>query len=135
MKRSGLMLVVVVAAGAGIVGCAGNPPITPRHEVYPTPWLTLASDDLQQNIVVDSPIKTVDPQSGIMFIEVPIRSTTNKQMIIDWRVRFTDQNGATIGEPTAWKDKVLAPRVPDRITFNATSPAARDFHLDLRMAK
>ncbi len=116
-----------------IGGCGVKAPIQGRQDPYAPSQIMYVDKDLQRSTAVGIPIATRD-EAGLLHIQVPIRSTRDRQMIIDYRYRFVDRNGQDIWS-SHWKDKVLAPNVPDSIIFNSTTNAATDFQLDLRYAK
>lgn len=119
-----------------LAGCQEhiNAPIQARQDLYPTDQIAIAQDDLRAATAFDRPILTRDAQTGILYVSVPIRNTTNKQLFVDYRLTFLDANGRETFK-TGWMNKVLAPNVPDRINGNSTSPAATDFRIDLRWAR
>jgi uncharacterized protein YcfL len=115
-------------------GCAVNPPIEARQDRYTRQQIHLTSDDLRWHTAVDTPQVSRD-DAGLLFITVPIRSTSNQQLYIDYRVTFFDRQGRPLGEPSGWLSKILAPNVPDQFTVNSTTPLASDFQIDLRYSQ
>jgi uncharacterized protein YcfL len=137
MKPKTLFLVLVVSLLSImplLSGCAVNPPIEARQDPYTRQQIHLTSDDLRWHTAVDTPQVWRD-DAGLLFITVPIRSTSNQQLNIDYRVTFFDRQGRPLGEPTGWLSKVLAANVPDQITVNSTTPLAQDFQIDLRYSQ
>jgi hypothetical protein len=116
-----------------VAGCGVTPPIQGRQDPYAPPQVTFTDPDLSRLTAVGTPVLTRDA-GGILHVQVPIRSTGDRQMIIDWRATFFDRNGAVLWK-TDWTDKTLSPHVPDQIQFNSTTSQAADFQLDLRYAK
>lgn len=116
-----------------LAGCGVTPPIQGRQDPYAPPQVTFVDSDLARLTAVGTPVLTRDA-SGILQVQVPIRSTGDRQMIIDWRATFFDRDGQVLWK-TNWADKTLSPHVPDQITFNSLSNRAADFQLDLRYAK
>ena len=133
-----ILLSAVVVSLFSIVpflgGCEVNPPIEARQDPYPRQQVHLTSKDLRWHTAVDTPQVWRD-DAGLLFITLPIRSTTNQQLYIDYRVTFFDGQGRPIGEPSGWLSKTLAPNVPDQITVNSTTPLAKDFQVDLRYSQ
>jgi hypothetical protein len=131
MKRPSLPLLgclMLILAGCGV-----RPTIQGRQDPYPASQVMYADEDLQRSTAVGIPVATRD-EGGILHVQVPIRSTTDRQLFIDYRYLFLDRNGQVIWK-SAWRDKVLAPNVPDTINFNSTTAEAADFQLDLRYAQ
>jgi hypothetical protein len=116
-----------------LFGCGVNPPIQGRQDPYAPPQVTFTDPDLSRLTAIGTPILTRD-QGGLLHVQVPIRSTGDRQMIIDWRATFFDKSGAVVWK-TDWTDKTLAPNVQDQIQFNSTTSQAADFQLDLRYAQ
>jgi hypothetical protein len=116
-----------------LAGCGVTPPIQGRQDPYAPPQVTFVDSDLARVTAVGTPVLTRD-ESGILHVRVPIRSTGDRQIIIDWRATFFDRDGQVLWK-THWDDKTLAPHVPDQINFNSLSSRAADFQLDLRYAK
>lgn len=132
MKYAAWMIVGLLL----IAGCQEhiNAPIQMRQDPYPEDQIMIAQEDLRAATSGERPILSRDAQSGILYVTVPIRNTTNKQLFVDYRFTFFDANGQETFK-TGWMNKVLAPNVPDRITGNSTSPRAVDFRMDLRWAR
>jgi len=74
------------------------------------------------------PMLTRDPETQILYVQLPVRNTKDRQMIIDYRVKFFDRNGQVISQ-TQWQDKVLEPMVHDAIECNSSSALAADFQI------
>jgi len=119
-----------------LLGCQQgvSPPIQGRQDPYAENQITFASEDLRRHTAVDRPNLSRDPESGILFIQVPIRATGDQNLYIDYRFTFKDRNGQDLWT-TAWLHKVLNPHVNDSIQGNSTDARAADFRLDLRYSK
>jgi hypothetical protein len=72
--------------------------------------------------------------AGLLFVNVPIRATTDLKLYVDYRVTFFDRNGQPLNQ-TGWMQKTLAPNIPDQITVNSSSSRAADFQMDLRYSE
>jgi hypothetical protein len=73
--------------------------------------------------------------SDLLHVDVPLRSTTDLQIIADWRVTFLDQNGVPLDAPTGWTAITLPPNVYQDIQITSPSTRATDFRIDLRYAR
>lgn len=118
-----------------LAGCAPRVrgPIEPREDTAPWPQIQLAGRTLARRIAVREPVVERDP-AGILFVTVPVRSTTRRQMTIEYRSTFFDRNQAVIFRST-WLPRTLTPYTQDTISANSTSNRAEDFQIDIRQAK
>lgn len=127
----GMTLTVAVSAAACSPRVRG--PVEPREDTAGSPQIMLASRKLQDRIAVRAPVVTQD-EAGLMFVTVPIRNTTRRQMTIEYRATFFDRSRAPIQE-TTWFPKTMTAHTQQTITVNSTSPRADDFQIDIRKAK
>jgi uncharacterized protein YcfL len=126
-------MVVMVVGMMILAGCGVRAPVQPRQDPYVPDQIHLTHSDIRRNTAFREPVSHYD-ENGILYVQVPVRSTTNQQMHIDYRVTFFDGNGRQIYQ-SGWMTKVLAPNVPDNITFNSLRPGAADFQVDMRFAR
>lgn len=108
-------------------------PVEPREDTAGTPQISLTSRKLQDRIAVSRPIVTQD-EAGLLYVTVPVRNTSRRQMTIEYRVTFFDRNRVPINH-TTWFPKTLPGHTPETITVNSTSNGADDFQVDIRFAK
>src|SRR5437667_9790368 len=94
MKYLSILMLIALA------GCGVKAPVEPRQDPYVPHQINLTSDDLRSHTAVMEPIATRDP-AGLLHVTVPIRAATNRQLYIDYRVRFFDPTGQQLYE-TAW---------------------------------
>ena len=118
-----------------LAGCAPRTrgPIEPREDLSPWPQIMLADRDLARRIVVRQPVVERDP-AGLLYVTVPVRSNTRRQMTIEYRSTFYDHNHTPIFQST-WFPKTMTPYTQDTISANSTSNRAEDFQIDIREAK
>lgn len=116
------------------MGCGVRAPIEGQHDPFTPPQVTFADPRLAKRTAIGTPVLTRDPQSQLLYVQVPIRNLTDHQFPVDYRVKFVDRNGQVLNE-TGWAHKYLAPNVPDQISVNSLSSRAADFQLDLREAR
>ena len=93
----------------------------------------LDNRDLARRIAVRQPVVERDP-SGLLFVTVPIRSTTRHPMTIEYRSTFYDRNHTPIFQST-WFPRTLTPLTQETIQANSTSNRAEDFQIDIREAR
>ena len=117
-----------------LVGCGVKPPIQARNDPYADDQVNVASAILRDNTAVRPPVATRDETGNILYVTIPIRSTSNQQMYVDYRATFFDRNGQALTN-YGWMTKTLTPNVPDSIVIKSGDPRAADFHVDLRDAK
>ncbi|MEO6434423.1 MAG: hypothetical protein ABIP55_01510 [Tepidisphaeraceae bacterium] len=133
MSMTTVLFTGILLAGAIFTGCV-KPPIQGRLDPYPSEQIHFASRELRNDTAVGSPIASRDEEGNILHVEVPIRAATNKELHIDYRVTFKNQNGQTLWKP-GWFTKTLAPNIPDSILVNSSGPRAADFQVDFRYAQ
>lgn len=120
-----LSLAVVLVAGCS------NPdaPIGARGEQFDYPWLMVGSKDLRASTMVNDARRSRD-EAGLLYVSVPIRNTTDKQLYIDYRVTFYDRNQMPL--PQEYRKTLTIPaRGMREATANSTSPKAETFQMEL----
>jgi hypothetical protein len=126
------MMALCVLFASFFTGCV-KAPIEGRQDPYQSNQVNFAQEDLRRSTAIQAPRVTRDA-AGLLYVSVPIRAATNKQLYVDYRFTFLDQNGQEVFR-TGWSPKTLAPNVFDQISANSTSPRAADFRMDLRWAQ
>lgn len=137
MNRRSLLIPVALLAAAtwAAAGCGGvKRPFQGRLDPHPPGQLHFASQMLQDNTAVGTPSVSRDEVGNILHVTVPIRSTRNEPMYVDYRVTFFDRNHQQLIQ-TGWFTRTLTPNVPDFISVKSMTPAAADFAVDFREAK
>lgn len=119
-----------------LVGCNGGAkgPIQAREDASEWPQISFTDENLRNKTAVRQPIVSRDEAGNLLHVTVPIRSTSNRQILMEYRASFYDPNGAPISQ-TTWFPKTLNPNTQDTITVNSTSPRAADFQIDFRYGK
>ena len=133
--RLGLALILPALAMLPAAGCNSRArgPIEPREDTRPWPQIMLSDRDLARQVVVRQPVVERDP-AGLLFVTVPVRSTTRKDLTIEYRSTFYDRNHTPIFQST-WFPKTLTPYTQDTIQVSSTSNRAGDFQIDIRPAQ
>ena len=121
----------VTAAAASAPKVRG--PVEPREDPHNIPQINLASRELQGRIAVRAPQVTQD-EAGLLYVTLPVRNTTARQLTIEYRATFFDRNKVPIQE-TTWFPRTLTPHTQQTFTFNSSSNRADDFQIDIREAK
>jgi len=127
------VLLPLVSVTILIVGCV-KPPIEGRLDPYTPAQLHFASKELKNDTAVGTPTASRDAAGQILYVTVPVRSATNKDLHVDYRVTFFDRTGTPINS-TSWFTRTLVSNVPDYITVKSTTPLAADFQVDFRYAQ
>ena len=129
--KNALLLTALLAT---LAGCGVKKPFEGRHDPYPAGQIHFSSKFLEDSTAVGRPIATRDDAGGILYVTVPIRSTRNEPLPVDYRVTFLDPNGQAISQ-SGWFTRTLTPNTPEQITVNSMGPRAADFEVDFRPAK
>ena len=132
-KMSLPVALAALALAAGACSPRVRGPVEPREDTAGWPQIHLASRELQDRIAVRRPVVTQD-EAGLLFVTVPVRNTTRRQMTVEYRATFFDRNRVPIQE-TTWFPRTLTPHTQQTFTVNSTSPRADDFQIDIRQAK
>lgn len=112
-----------------LAGCQSNDaPITARADRYDPPWLTVGSKQLRADTMVGEP-SVVRDDAGILRLSLPIRSTSDLQLYVDYRVTFLDANGLEVNPVTG--NVTIPSRGTRTLTANSTSPRAESFQVEL----
>ena len=131
----GTIWATALAAALATAACRPRvrAPVEPREDTAGWPQIQMTDRDLARRTAVRQP-QVAQDEAGLLFITVPIRNTTSRQMTIEYRVTFFDRNRAPIQE-TTWFPRTLPPHTQETITVNSTSNRADDFQMDIRFAK
>lgn len=135
MTRSLRTVLVAVVLSAWALGCTPRVrgPVEPREDVARWPQIQIADRQLARRIAVRQPVVSTD-EAGLLYVTVPVRSTTQRQITIEYKVAFFDRQRNPIQE-TTWFPKTMTPLSQETIRFNSTSNRADDFQLTIRPAK
>jgi len=129
-----LALLSVAVAGAVILAGCVKPPIEGRLDPYTPSQIHFAQKELRNETAVGTPTASRDDTGNILYVSIPIRAATNKELHIDYRVTFFDKNQQMLNQ-TGWFTKTLSPNIPDTITVNSMGSRAADFQVDFRYAQ
>jgi hypothetical protein len=132
MNRSAALALVLLAGFMSLAGCV-KAPIEGRQDPYQPNQVNFAQEDLRRDTAIE-PLRLSRDAAGLLFVTLPIRAATNKQLYVDYRVTFLDRNGQLAWQ-SGWLNKTLAPNVFDQIQANSLSSRAADVRIDLRWAQ
>lgn len=127
-----LAILALILSGCG--GSRVSPTLEGRQDPYAPSQIMFADDELRENTAVAAPRVARGEDGGILHVTVPIRNTSSRQMIVDYRASWFDRNGSLLNQ-TTWYTKTLSPKVPDQVTVNSMGPQAADFQIDFRPAR
>lgn len=132
MHHRNMIPTALLAIGLFAIGCNNQlrPPIEPQSDLSGGKQLYVDSRQLQLDTAVGNPIRSRDA-GGLLHVVVPIRSVIDRQLHVQYRVRFFDRNRSIVSE-IGWTDKTLTANTPDQIEANSSGPDAQDFEVHLR---
>ena len=133
MNRTTIIKSIPIMLAIFVVGCV-KPPIEGRLDPYTPSQIHFASKELRNDTAVGTPNLTRDTEGNILYVTVPVRAATNKELHVDYRLTFFDKNGQVLSK-TGWFTRTLAPNIPDNIEANSSSGRAADFQIDFRYAQ
>ena len=128
MNKFVLLGVLFLAAG-----CTVKPPIEGRADPFVPTQIHLDSDDMRYKTAFDAPM--YERRNGILFVTVPVRSTINKDLHVDYRVSFFDEAGRPSEPTSGWMTETLPSNIPSYVQFNSTNANAARFQLDVRWSQ
>lgn len=128
MKRMTLIVLAML-----LTGCV-KPPVQGRLDPFPADQIHFASKSLRDETAVGTPLVSRDTEGNLLHVTVPIRSASNYDLHIDYRVTFFDKNHQVINQ-TGWFTRTFTANTPDQIRVTSTSPRAADFQVDFRYAQ
>jgi hypothetical protein len=124
----------VLALALSAAGCVKvRPPVEPREDPAGWPQIMLSSRELQDRIAVRKPMVSQD-EAGLLYVTVPVRNTTARQITIEYQAVFFDRDHLPIQE-TTWFPKTMTAHTQQTFTLNSTSNRADDFQINIRPAK
>jgi hypothetical protein len=134
LNRTLLTVVVPTFAIVALAACHQvPPPIEGREDPYGRRQIMFDSTELKNDTSVGSPMPSRD-EAGILHVTVPITSTDDDPLDVEYRGTFYDGAGKVVNQ-TTWFRKRLTPRTTDSVTLNSTSARAADFQIDFRIAR
>jgi uncharacterized protein YcfL len=140
LSRSTLAL-IALAGLAALGACNSDPAMAPAG----APQDALAGDaypavrieaDLQGFVVVDYGriIKDEPTDERPLGVQVPVRSTSDTVMRVQYRFLWFDAAGRTLGE-SGWRYETMSPRAQVLARANATRPDVRQWRMEIRSAR
>lgn len=132
MNRS--LLIPLLAAMLMGCGSTVKAPHEGRHDPYAPGQWSFSSRILEENTAVSTPVATRDDTGNILHVTFTIRSTSNQDMYLDYRVTFFDKNGQAITD-YSWATRKMTRNIPENIRVASGTAKAADFHIDFREAQ
>jgi uncharacterized protein YcfL len=124
---------MVVGAGLMAAGCAG--PIAARQDdLTQYPQVHVDAYSLHEAIVVQQPIAN-RVGAGQLHVSVPIRNRWDRDLHLQYKYYFVNQQGMTVEQPSPWTDFTVPRKGIDQFDFTSMGPMAADFRVELREAK
>jgi uncharacterized protein YcfL len=121
---------VLLFTGAllAVAGCRNDAPITGRADTFNKPWLTLGSDQLRSDTLIQE-ARPVRDANGILTVSVPVRNVTDLALHINYTYRFYDSRGLEVNRYPGVLN--IPPRQTLEAVGNASGPQAAEFRLEL----
>ncbi len=70
-----------------------------------------------------------------MTVEVPVRNLADRQYIVDYRIRFFDENDLEVDPTMGWQPITILPKQVARLQASAMSPEAVSYRLEVKWAQ
>jgi len=120
-----------------LAGCGVKAPVQPRQDPFLPSQIHMAgpkAEELRKLTAVDAPRLARDEEGRLLYVLVPVRSASNYDLYVDYRVSFLDANGMLLSQ-TGWLPKTLRANAYEEIQVNSMSPRAADFRMDIRFSQ
>lgn len=127
------MLAVFTLAGCDTVrapGAAGPDPIS--DAAYPQ---VVALEGLGRYLSSSEPAIEGGDGERPMHVAVPVRLRSNRNIAVQYRFTFFDENRVPLQPRQSWRYKELMPRAQEPFEGTATDLAAADWRLEIRPAR
>jgi uncharacterized protein YcfL len=124
---------------AGLAGCkTDTAPSAGMGDPYPAPMndpqISVLSPELREHIVFQPAIITKDGQRP-MTVEIPMRNTTYRKYLLEYRILFYDVNGRELGPAMGWEFLPLEPKQVVRLKRSAMTNEADNYRLEVRWSR
>lgn len=122
-----------------LAGCkTDTAPSAGMGDPYPAPMndpqISIVSPELRDHIVFQPAIITKDGQRP-MTVEVPMRNTTYRKYLLEYRILFYDVNGRELGPVMGWEFLPLEPKQVVRLKRSAMTNEADNYRLEVRWSR
>ena len=136
MKTILALSLASLALTAGCQNPGPSAPSRPRADITDhrgTFFGTTYDDQIRESTAVLQEVVGTD-QFGLMTVTVPIRSTVNRTLSLEYTYEFYDAAGRKL-EGVTWLPIVLEAGAPGTIQFTSTQTQARDFRVTIRFQR
>lgn len=133
--RIGMMLAVLMTAL--VLGCqddAFKAPPSPRDDPLPpgTYPRVIALEGLHKALVTGRPIVEKRSERTPLRVTVPVRSTADVMMNLQYKFEFFDSLGRPLDTRAGWRFIRIAPRTEVTLDASAVSQEAADWRVEIR---
>jgi len=127
-----LVLVVLVGCQPHIAPPAGlgDPWPAPAND----PQITVLAPELLQWLRFH-PARIRQDVDTPMQVEVPVRNLAERQYLIDYRIRFYDDNDLELPPTMGWRFQAIDAKQTARLTAGAMSSEAVNYRLEVKWAQ
>ena len=74
-------------------------------------------------------------QFGLLSVSIPIRSTIDRSLYLEYQYSFFDGSGTQIEGPMGWMPVTLEAGSPGVVQFTSTSPKAEHYRVTIRFQR
>jgi hypothetical protein len=133
-----LRTTIIAALAIALAGCTNIAPSPGLGDPYPAPLndphISILSPELQPWLGFH-PAIIVDDGRRPMQVEVPVRNLTDRQYLIEYRMLFFDEYGATLTPVMGWEMLALDRKQTARLRGGALSTDAVDWKVEVRWSR
>lgn len=123
-----------IGLAGSLAGCQRvKRPYDATGDPYARNQIQLADKELEGRLAFEPPRISRD-DAGLMYVTVPARAATNRPQIVNYRFTFFDESGRPLpgGE---YQRADLESNTTSFLQGNSTSPRAKDFQIEIRLAR
>ena len=136
MPAKPALLLTLAALALSSVGCESTAPPAAEHErvsrsAYPK---VTATGNLNDFLAFDEGL-VERADNGAMTVTVPVRILRNKEVPVQYRFFFFDEQGRPLRPEMDWQYEVLPAKTQAFLTGTALDERATDWRLELRPAR
>jgi hypothetical protein len=106
---------------------------------YPAPMndpqISIVSPELRPHLAFQPAIITPSHDGRPMGVEVPMRNTTYRKYLLEYRIIFHDAQGRELTPVMSWEFIAVEPKQIVRLKRNALSDEAESYRLEVKWSR